>query len=248
MATKTVVCGVVGNDGSRDADGNRWEFGLDGWDSADVDVSVSQVTGRHGGVTTGRWVRARTVAVKVTVRCLNEAGMYAAYDKLTQSMPGLYGSGTLEVYEPTPKFLSVTQGGRPMVRDPKNFSVSGTLVLLAEYPFKQALTGATESIAAGTSESFTAFGGEAAEWTATLTSSGSVSLSAGGLTLSTGGVSLPSGTVLDSLARTVTGPSGENLYGSLVGSSEWPAVVPGSNTFVNAGSAGVELAYFPTFA
>ena len=117
----------------------------------------------------------------------------------------------------------------------------------ALHPFKRALSPVT--VAPG---AFTAAGTVPAEIEVTTTSSGTVHVEQGGLAIKAGTV--PAGTVFTSgpgftnLPRSVVGPSGEDLYSLTLPGTQWPAVVPGANSFLSLGTADVEITYYPTYA
>jgi hypothetical protein len=126
------------------------------------------------------------------------------------------------------------------------------LTLLAEYPWKRATTATTVIVNSGATVNHASPGTAASEIEVTLLGGGTVDLSIGGQRLRWG--TLPSGSVLTSgpgftnRRRTVVGPSGENLFGLIVQPMQWPAMAPGANSLHQAGTAGLSVRYFPTYA
>lgn len=247
MSTGEVRVDLFGtqcNNDVEDSDGCVWSVeNIAGWAAPDQRTRFDDITAAHGSFGTAFFASGRTLVVEGSVEAPSQTAAWAAYGRLTSSMPGITGSGDVVVYEPTPKALTVVQSGPPRADAPINGVFSFQLTLLAEYPWKRALTASTVDVTAGT---FTHSGTFPAEFTFTTTSSGTVVLSAGGLTLSA--ASVPSGTVFDSLNHSVTGPGGEDLYGVIEFGAEWPAVDVGSNDWVSSGTADGELSFYPTYA
>lgn len=250
MITTAIQVDLLGRECNTDAadeDGAVWSVAqVDGWDAPDQRTTFQAPTDQHGSVGLGFFAHGRGLVVTGSVEAVTQDGAWAAFNRAASSMPGLLGEGEVVIDEPTPKTLTVRQSGPPRINPPLNGVFTFQLTLLAEYPWKRAVDPVTVTIAAGTSETFDHDGTFPAEFTATTTSSGTVGLSCAGLTLSAGSVA--SGTVLDSLEHTITGSGGADLYGSIVAGSEWPAVVVGSNTWTNSGTADVELTFYPTYA
>ena len=240
------VCGLV-LDNEPDADGTRYRaLELIGYGSSSLDAEQMTPTGRHGLVLPGGWWRERRVTVRGRAQATSSAAAWAAYERLAALAP-LLPDGSLTVYHPTPKFLTVALGGTPQISEPTgSHRVKFQIPVVAEYPFKRVLTPTTVAIAAGTSETFTAGGNFAAEIEVELATSGTVVLTIGGLTLSTG--VLPAGSVLRSIDRTIVDDTGADAFSVIVAGSQWPAVVPGSNTATQAGTANLTLTYYDTFA
>jgi hypothetical protein len=246
--------GIQANNDVADSDGNVWAgVRIDGWDAPDQRSSLLTPTAIHGQSLIERYANGRTMMVNGLVKSPTDAAAWLAYDRLTSAMPGLLGSGAIVGYEPVVKSLTVKQSAAPRVSQPLERQVRFVLTVLAEYPWKRALTPVTVAIAAGATVPFTATGSFPAEIQVTTTGAGTVDLTGpGGLRLRTG--SLPSGAVLTSgfgftnPKRTIRSSGGANLYGLIVQPMQWPCVVPGSNSFVNAGTAALSLTYFPTYA
>lgn len=235
------------------ADGAEWLVTrIEGWGAASQRGGRLEPTGANGVERDSSLYGGRILEVLGYVEAPTRAAAWAAYYRCTGALPGLLDGMVLTVHEEPAKSLRVVQDAPPEVEEPVDGCFSFTLKLLAEYPLKRATDPVDVEILAGDSETFTAAGNAAAEIELTTTGAGTVNLSAGGLTLTCG--SVPSGTVLtsgpgfDNAEATVIGPSGADLFGAMVPGYEWPAVVPGLNTFVNAGTASVVVRYYPTYA
>jgi hypothetical protein len=247
--------GIPANDDTAtDPDGCSWTVASsDGWDAPDQRTSLGALTGRDGQRVSNMYADGRPVVIKGRIFAPDDAAAWAAYDRATSTMPGLRGVGEIVAYEPVPKSLSVIQAGPPRVSKPTGGNLVYWLTLVAEYPWKRALTATTVTVGAGATVSHTATGSaDGAEIEVTLTSGGTVDLTIAGLRLRWG--SLPSGAILtsgpgfDNPKRTVLGPDGANLYGLIVQPMQWPAIVPGSNSIHQAGTANLSIRYFPTYA
>lgn len=233
-------------------DGARWFMGIpDGLDTASMRGRDEEPTGEHGLEELEALHGARILRCQGIVRASSQAAAWAAYREL-RSLSPLGRDIELVVHEPGgSKFLLVRQGAEPVIDRPRSNNVTYTLTLKALYPFLRAVDPIDVPIAAGDSETFDDDGSAAAEIEVTTTGAGTVVLSAGGLTLTCG--SVPSGTVLTSGpgftndAASVVGPGGEDLFAAMVPGYEWPAVVPGSNTFANTGTAPVIVRRYPTY-
>lgn len=248
--------GIPANSDVPDSDGCIWTVASsDGWDAPDQRTGFVSPTSLHGQLATNQYADGRPVVMEGLILAPNEAAAWAAYDRVGSSMPGLLGEGDITAYEPVPKFLTVVQDAPPRVSKPASLDPSGRismryrLTLRAEYPWKRAVTAEDPvAINAGATVPFTGGGNWPAEIVVTTTSSGTVNLTASGLSLTASTV--PSGTVFDSMpgAFSVTGPSSEDLFSAMLPGFQWPAVVPGSNSFVNSGTANLVLSYYPTYA
>lgn len=244
---------VVASTGVATADNCLWLVtDVEGWDAPDMRGVRSDPTARPGSYLTGAMHGGRIIRVHGLVEGATREDAWAAYYRCTGSLPGLFDELDFVVYETPTKSLTVRQAEPPAVSAPVNASFTFTLALLAEYPYKRLLDPVTESLAAGATASFTASGNIAAEIEVTTTSAGTVVLSASGQTLRTS--SLPSGSVLTSgpgftnPERTVRGPDGSDLFGATLSPMQWPAMEIGTNPWVNAGTADVDITYYPTYA
>jgi len=247
--------GIPANSTGTDPDGCTWTVASsDGWDAPDQRTQLNSPTGRDGQRASNMYAEGRSVVIKGLIFAPSDDAAWAAYDRATSAMPGLRNVGNIVAYEPVPKSLTVVQAGPPRVSKPLGRQMTYWLTLTAEYPWKRALTATTVAVAAGATVSHTAAGTFPAEIEVTLTSAGTVDLTIAGLRLRTG--SLPSGAVLTSgpgfirPKRTIRSalPANANLFGSIVQPMQWPAMVPGANSIHQAGTAGLSIRYFPTYA
>lgn len=247
--------GVVdANTDTPSADGCVWTVASsDGWDAPDQRTQLDSPTGRDGQYVSNMYADGRPVVIKGLIFPPDEGAAWAAYDRVSSSLPGLRGVGDITAYEPVPKSLTVVQSGPPRVTKPAGRSpMTYWLSLTAEYPWKRAVSATTVAVGGGATVSHPAAGTFAAEVEVTTTSAGTVDLTIAGLRLRTG--SLPSGAVLTSgpgfanPKRTILSASGANLFGSIVQPMQWPAMSPGSNSIHQAGTASLSIRYFPTFA
>lgn len=245
--------GIPANDTATDPDGCSWTVASsDGWDAPDQRTSLGALTGRDGQRVSNMYADGRPVVVKGRIFAPDDAAAWAAYDRATSTMPGLRGVGEIVAHEPTPKSLSVIQAGPPRVSKPAGGNLVYWLTLVAEYPWKRALTATTVTVGAGATVSHTAAGTFAAEIEVTCTTTGTVDLTIAGLRLRTGtlnaGVKLTSGPGFTNPKRTIISSTGVNLFGLIVQPMQWPAIVPGSNSIHQAGTANLSIRYFPTYA
>jgi hypothetical protein len=251
MAVDVTLAGVLMDGATADPDGVVWTVEeIGGWDSAPVRIDDDEPTGRHGGYGPERLYAARQLTVTGLADCPSLSAAFSARDRLH-----LMQSGSLEVFEPTPKMVTVVSGGAPRASDPLdggrtwfNFQIP----LTAQNPFKRALTATTVAVAAGSTVSHTADGLWVAEIEVTCTTTGTVDLTIAGLRLRTGslnaGVKLTSGPGFTNPKRTIISSTGVNLFGLIVQPMQWPAISPGVNSIHQAGSADLSIRYFPTYA
>ena len=239
--------GTPANSTVPDADGNVWTVASsEGWDAPDQRTQLMSPTGLHGQRILNPYAEGRSVVLEGLVLAPSEAAAWKAYDRLTSAMPGLGGSGDIVAYEPVPKSLTVVQAGPPRVSKPLGGTISYRLTLLAEYPWKRALSQGTEAIAAGGTGVLTATGTFPAAFEVTLTSGGTVDLVIGTRHFTT--TALPSGAVIDMGARTITAADGSSLYGAKTAASEWLALPPGTTTIEQDGTAALDLTWHDTYA
>ncbi|NUO35509.1 MAG: hypothetical protein HOQ27_10675 [Dermatophilaceae bacterium] len=247
--------GVEANTDTPSADGCVWTVASSaGWDAPDQRTLFTSPTGRDGQRVSNMYAEGRAVTIEGLIFAPDDASAWAAYDRVTSSMPGLRGYDYITAYEPVPKSLKAIQAGPPRVTKPAGRQLRYQLSLLAEYPWKRAVTASTVTVGAGATVAHDAAGTFPAEVEVTLTSAGTVDLTIGGQRLRT--TSLPNGAVLTSgfgfirPARTIRSalPANENLFGAIVQPMQWPAISPGANTIRQAGSAALSIRYFPTYA
>lgn len=240
--------------GVRDGSGSLWRMGIpDGWDAATFRNSDGDPTGREGAFETEALDGARMLTCSGAVRCVSEAIAWDVYNYLPTLAPN--GSDIdLVVHEPAGnKSLKVRQAARPDVRRPQGNVVFFDLALKALYPHKRSTSSVVVTIAAGATASFTHSGTFPAEMEVRTTSTGTVTLTSYGAIQGTGATSVPSGSIFTSgfgftnLPRTAVGPTGLNLYNSLIPTNHWLAVLAGANSIQNTGSANVQVTYYPTW-
>ena len=159
-------------------------------------------------------------------------------------------AGELIVSEPVPKAVTVVSGGAPRSDWPLEGPtpvVEWQIPLVAHDPFKRSLSPRTTVVGAGATVAAVNDGTAAADLVVTLTSPGTVVLSAGGVTLTTG--SLPAGAVIDTGATTVKdSPDGASLFHLVTMPALWPALPAGGGSIQQAGTAGLSIEHFDTYA
>lgn len=241
--------------GVRDVNGSLWRMAIPGgWDAAIFHSEDGTPTARNGAFETESLNGERLLTCPGVVRCTSEAIAWDVYN----SIPTLSPIGTdidLVVHEPgSNKGLRVRQAMKPDIRRPEGNVVFFDLTLKALYPFKRATTPVVVTINAGATSAFTHAGTFPAEMEVRTTGTGTVTLKSYGAIFGTGSTSVPSGSIFTSgfgftnLERTAVGPSGENLYNSLIPTNHWLAVVAGANSIQNTGTAPVQITYYPTWA
>ena len=245
--------GVDANTDTPDADGCTWTVASsEGWDAPDQRTQFTSPTGRDGQRVSSMYADGRPVVIEGLIFAPDDGAAWAAYDRATSVMPGLRGVGDIVAYEPVPKSLTVVQAGPPRVTKPLGRQLRYQLSLLAEYPWKRALTATTVTIGGGGIVSHPAPGTFPAEIEVTLTTGGTVDLAIAGLRLRTGwmdaGAVLTSGPGFARPKRTIISAAGSNLFGSILQPMQWPAISPGSNHIRQEGSADLSIRYFPTYA
>lgn len=240
--------------GVRDADGSLWKMALPtGWDAAVFRNEDGVPTFRNGAFEAEALHGPRALSCTGLVRCATEALAWQAYNVLPQLSPIGADIG-LVVHEPGgDKGLRVRQAAKPNIRRPDGNVVFFELSLKALYPFKRATAPLVVNIPAGATADFTHLGTFAAEMEVVTTGAGTVTLKSYGAIQGTGSSSVPSGTVMTSgfgftnRARTVLGPTGQNLYNSLIAGNHWLAIPSGANSIQNTGTAPVRITYYPTW-
>jgi len=245
--------GISANTDVASVDGCKWTVASsDGWDAPDQRTQFTSPTGRDGQRVSSMYADGRPVVIKGLIFAPTDDAAWAAYDRVTSSLPGLRGVGTITAYEPVPKSLTVVQSAPPRVSKPAGRTLTYWLSLTAEYPWKRALSATTVTVGAGATVSHTAAGTFPAEIEVTCTTTGTVDLTIAGLRLRTGslnaGSKLTSGPGFTNPKRTILSSTGVNLFGLIVQPMQWPAMVPGVNSIHQAGTANLSIRYFPTFA
>ena len=245
--------GVDANTDTPSADGCIWTVASsDGWDAPDQRTRLDSPTGRDGQYVSSMYADGRPVVIKGMIFAPDDGAAWAAYDRVTSSMPGLRGVGEITAFEPVPKSLTVVQSGPPRVTKPAGRQLTYWLSLAAEYPWKRALSPTTVAVGAGSTVSHPAAGTFPAEIEVTCTSTGTVDLTIGGLRLRTqslnAGVKLTSGPGVTNPKRSIISSTGVNVFWTVIQPMQWPAMSPGVNSIHQAGTANLSIRYFPTFA
>jgi len=250
MATSAVVLAGFPLVGVTPGGGRATLTGFEGW----LGGSNERARGKRAGGD-GAWSsRAHRAEKKITAlgTIVYPSAAAAAAERRTMLALGGYGKVLLQVTDALgdlQQTVEVDDVGVPPTRDTM---LRFTFDMLAVDPFARASTATDVAVGAGATVSHTAAGTFPAEIEVTLTSPGTVDLTIAGLRLRTG--SLPSGAVLTSgpgftnPRRTIRSSSGDNLFGSIVQPMQWPAIVPGANSIHQAGTAGLSVRYFSTYA
>ena len=225
---------------------------IEGWDSAPRRMSVTDRTGANGAWVGGAYFAARAIVHSGLIDQSTPATARAIADELASIPPRTLIPYTVEheTLGALQVWAQVAVGPAPEWIDDTSFTYS--LTLTAPDPFTRATTATTVTIAAGPTVSHTGTGTFPAVLEVTTTSGGTVDLTIGSLRLRTGW--LPSGAVLTggpgfpNPKRTIRSSGGANLFGLTVSPMQWPYIVPGANSLVQAGTAGLSVRYFSTYA
>lgn len=223
---------------------------FEGWLSASHDRIRSKRTGKLGAFSTKhRRMEKRITAVGQIVYPTAAA---AAAERRTILALGGNDTTLLQVTDSFGDLQQFVELDSVVAMPVRDSMLHFTFDMLAADPLARAVTATTVAVGAGATVSHTAAGTFPAEIEVALTSAGTVDLTIAGLRLRWG--SLPSGAVLTSgpgftrPKRTVQSSTGANLYGLIVQPSQWPAMSPGVNSIHQAGTAGLSIRYFPTYA
>jgi len=239
----------------KDAPGDiRLTTKVEGWGSPARRMVSTPRTGANGSYLLGQYWGDRTIVHTGLVMCGSASAAAAVAGELAALAPGIFLDYVIDndATGAVACRVQVAVGAEPEWIDASSFTYA--LTLAAPDPFKRALTATTVPVTAGATVSHTAAGTFPAEIEVTLTSGGTVDLTIAGLRLRT--ASLPSGAILTSgpgfirPKRTIRSalPANANLFGSIVQPMQWPAMVPGANSIHQAGTAGLSIRYFPTYA
>ena len=223
------LLGIQCNTGP-DTDGIEWTYRTAD-DEPEIRLGLLLPTGRHG-VSIGPSLRGgRRVSPAGMVKAPTQTLAWEARERL--AVLGSDGEGDIVWHETVPKFLTVTQAGPALIRQPVDGNFDYELDLIAAFPFRRALTGTTLPIGAGTT-ALTNNGTVAAFPVITTTAAGAVDFTIDGRSFTTDAV--PSGTVVDMWARTITDGSGATLEPwPKHSAAEWLAIPRGSDDLINAG-------------
>ena len=219
--------------------------GLDGWLRAVTSRPRSRRTGGHGTVAGRGWRTEKPITISGQIIYTSPAA--AAAERRQLLALGGFGECDLVVTDSLGTLrmgVEVDEASVPPLNDRLlefEFEVTA-----GEFPFATAVSTTPVPLAAGGTASVSNGGTAVAEFEALLTSAGTVSLTVDGMTLSTG--SLPSGSVIRSIDRTIVDGSGTDIYSLIVPGSQWPGFPPGTVAAAQAGSAGLSLSVFDTYA
>ena len=246
-----ITIGTIASD--MDAPGDyRLTTNVEGWGSPPRRLNQQEATGRDGVWVSGAFYGARTIVHSGMVEQATSAAAQSLADDLAALPAGALTTYTVSHDTIGARYVAarVAVGADPQWIDDRSFTYSITLV--APDPFKRPIVARTVTVGVGATVSETSPGKVYSEIEVTLTSGGTVDLTIAGLRLRT--ASLPSGAVLTSgpgfarPKRTIRSSTGGNLFGSIVQPMQWPAMVPGVNSIHQAGTAGLSIRYFPTYA
>jgi hypothetical protein len=164
-----------------DAAGVAWTLGdLQGWDSADVQATLTNRSQDHGAWWSPVYLGARPITITGTITAPDAGTLDAAIDQLLTACP--LTDTTLTVYQATPRQATVRRSGKPVIayqtdtvatysllvtaQDPRRYSttfnqvstplpsISGGLVLPATAPLAMSATTVAGSITALNSGTF----------------------------------------------------------------------------------------------
>lgn len=225
--------------------GSRAEVArMEGWLATRFERTRTGLTARDGA-SSSRGTRPQR---EVTLELSWWFGTAADADLWRRRIPGWWGRdevGFIVADQAGATALSVTVDEFSLT--PKSpLYLAGTATLVADSPLIQAVTPVTTPVPAGSTVSVESPGTEAADLRVTVTSAGTVKLTAGGLTLTT--TALPVGAVIDTGARTVTSSAGVDLWGTVATFAQWPALPRGGGPIEQAGTAGLSIQHFDTYA
>lgn len=227
---------------------------LSGWDDAPAVRTLME----DRSLGDGSWgddlstIDKRVVSIDGRVAQANHANAIAVREQLAALSPRTLYDLTVDdgVYQRVAKVRVTQSAVFDWVNDVEfNYSIQ----LTAADPFRRATSSTTVTISAGATGAFTHVGTFPAEMEVRTTSTGTVTLTSYGAIQGTGATSVPSGTIFTSgrgftnPPRTVVGPTGLNLYNSLIPTNHWLAVLAGANSIQNTGSANVQVTYYPTW-
>ena len=241
-ALQVDLLGIQCNAGP-DADGIEWTYRTAD-DQSEMRLSTLLPTGRHG-LSVGSNLRGgRRVNPTGLVMAPTQALAWEARERLAALGFGV--EGDIVWHEAVPKFLTVTQAGPALLRQPAAGTFEYELDLIAAFPFRRALTGTTLPVGSGAPVELTNNGTVPAYPVIATTSSGAIDFTIDGRSFTTD--SVPSGTVIDMWARTITDGSGATLEPwPKHSAAEWLAIPRGSVDLVNSGAA-LSVSWHDTYA
>ena len=202
-------------------------------------------TGQHGGYSSTGLRVPLELTIKGIVTYTDEAACAAERRVLLAlGVSGLPVS--LEVTDALGSFTVEVEVSEADVHPLNDKVLTFEFAVAADDPVIRGATAYTTVVASGATVAVDNDGTVAADLIVTLTSTGTVVLTAGGLTLTT--TSLPSGAVIDTGACTVTSSGGADLFSSVLPGSQWPALPAGGGSVAQAGTAGLSVQSFDTYA
>lgn len=249
MATTAVTLAGFPLIGTTPGGGRARLLGFDGWLAGSNTRARARRTSTHGTWSSAGFRAEKPIVASGTIVYPTAAA--AATERREMLALGGYSGSQLVVTDSLGTLgqtVEVDDVDIPPVRDSM---LRYSFELTATDPFARATSTTTFTVAAGATANPVGLGTVAAEIEVTLTSGGTVDLTAGGLAFRSN--FLPAGTVITSGHGFVNPPRsvmflGVDLFGDTLPGTQWPAVIPGANSFVNAGTAALSVAYYPTYA
>lgn len=250
MGTSSVVLDGFPLVGATPGSGISTVKHFDGWINAALERTRGKRTSGHGSWSSKGRRADKPMTLEGLVRYPSAAA--AAAERRAMLALGGLGDTILAVTDSLGSLqihVEVDDVDIPPVRDAL---LEFTIRVTAVDPFARAVDPVTTAVASGATVPVTVAGTAAAEIEVTLTSSGTVDLTINGQRLRTG--SLPSGAVLTSGSgfanpkRTIRSSGGSNLFNQIIQPMQWPAMVPGSNSPHQAGTANLSIKHYPTYA
>ena len=248
-AMRVDLFGTQCNNDVVDGNGVQWNVAspLPGWASPSFISDRGRITGAPGSALLEEQYGERVLRVTGWVKAPSDAAAWGAYAQLSV-MPGMGATGTVTVYEPVPKSLTVRQGEEPDATEPLDGQFDFALTLVALSPYKRGLTERSVTIAPGATVNVVNDGNAPAALTITGSGLVRVKQTVSGQVLRSK-VSVASGTVFDGVAKFARSAGGVRLVGVIDNPSEWLSVPRSSSTPVkNEGSAPVVVTWFDTYA
>lgn len=236
------------NTDTPDANGVTWSCTMDGWSNSDIQSGSLDPTGRHGLSLLQQWRRGKPMQFTGLAKAASESDAWDGYYAFA-AMFDVNTDGDVVAQEPTPKQIRARISASPLISTPRGTGQSWTMrwdvQLVAEFPYKTALTPTTTPLAASASTTLTNNGTAAAYPVVTTTSIGTVDLVIGGRHFTT--ASVASGVVIDMWARTLVDGSGDPVYAAKTPESEWLSLPRGGTSVTNAGTAALSIAHYHTY-
>lgn len=250
---RKTYAGIDFNSGTPDADGATWwidEF--EGWGSPALRRQSVEMTARHGTRQSDSRYDERTIVIGGFVKAGNEEGYWKAHNKLLAATSGLYGDLPFVVYETVPKQVMARPSMETRIEAPNgNSTLRFQVTLVAQNPFKTALTEKTFTLGSGASLTVTNDGTWPANPSLTTTTGGYFGIQRGGgggpLLGSDPDKGLAAGAQVDFEERTFINHLGENVYGKLGSGARWFSLLPGDNEISNQGASAFTFKFRDTY-